>query len=292
MSVTQLEMCRSLLSNIGNLNQDLSRYSSQVSSGKLLNQLKDSPSGSAQLVSLTGQDSDVDQYLSNTDAGNVYAKTADSALSEVNNLVTTIYSSGSQAVSETITDAARATIATEVRSLRDQIVSLANSEVRGRYIFAGSMVTAAPFLLQGDAITYQADSTVNTLSVDAGTDMQMNYSGDAAFNPIFAAIDSLLTALDGNDTAGVQTALSQITPALSGLSKIRAQVGSDLNMLQNVQAHLELRKTSLKEQRSQIEDADMAQAAVRLKQTQTALDAAMSAASSILTQRNLFDILG
>ena len=34
------------------------------------------------------------------------------------------------------------------------------------------------------------------------------------------------------------------------------------------------------------------QAAVQLKQTQTALDAAMSAASSILTQRNLFDILG
>ena len=280
------------MSDIGTLNEDLGRFSRQISSGKLLNQLKDSPSGSAQLVSLSEQDSDVDQYLSNTDAGNVYAKAADSALNEVNNLVTSIYSSGSQAVSETITDATRATIATQVRSLRDQIVSLANSEVRGRHLFAGSMVTAAPFLLQGDSITYQADTTVNTLSVDAGTDMQMNYSGDAVFNPIFATIDSLLTALDGKDTAGVQAALSQITPALSGLSKIRAQVGSNLNMLQNVQAHLESRQMSLKEQRSQIEDADMAQAAVQLKQTQTALDAAMSAASSVLTQRNLFDILG
>jgi flagellar hook-associated protein 3 FlgL len=285
-------MCRNLLSDLGNLNQDLSRYSSQVSSGKLLNHLKDSPSGSAELVSLAKLESDIDQYLSNTNTGNLYLGVADSALNEVNNLVTTIYSKGSQGASEIIGDGVRATLASEVRSLRDQIVALANSEVRGRYIFAGTKVAAAPFLLEGDTISYQGDSIVNTLSVNTGTDVQMNYSGEAVFNSVFAVIDSLLTALDGNDIAGVQTALSQFSPAMSALSMVRAQVGSNMSMLENVQAHLGSQQTSVKEQKSQIEDADMAQAAVQLKQTQTALDAAMSAASSVLTQRNLFDILG
>jgi flagellar hook-associated protein 3 FlgL len=277
---------------MGNLNQDLSRYSSQVSSGKLLNSLKDSPSGSAELVSLASLESDIDQYVSNTNTGNLYLGTADTALNEVNNLVTTIYSKGGQAVSETISDDVRATLASDVRSLRDQIVAMANSEVRGRYIFAGTKVASSPFLLQGDTVSYQGDGTVNTLSVDAGTDVQMNYSGDAVFNPIFSAINSLLTALDGNDVSAIQTALSQFAPTLSALSMVRAKIGSNMNVLENVQTRLGTEQTSLKAQKGQIEDADMAQAAVLLKQTQTAMDAAMSAAGSVLSQRNLFDILG
>ena len=292
MRVTQLEMCRSLLSEMGNLNQDLSKYSSQVSSGKLLNSLKDSPSGSAELVSLAKLGSDVDQYLSNTNTGNLYLNVADSALNEVNNLVTTIYSKAGQAVSETISDDVRATLASDVRSLRDQIVTMANSEVNGRYIFAGTKVTSSPFLLQGDTVSYQGDGTVNTLTVDAGTDVQMNYSGDAVFSPIFSTINTLLTALDGNDISAIQTAMSQFAPTLSALSTVRAQIGSNMNVLENVQTRLGAQQTSLKTQTSQIEDADMAQAAVQLKQTQTALDAAMSATSSVLTQKNLFDILG
>lgn len=267
-------------------------YSSQISSGKLLNHLSDSPSGSAKLVSLGKLDADIDQYISNAETGNLYLGVMDSALNEVNNLATSIYSKGSQAVSEIISDETRASIAYEIRSLRDQIVSLANSEVRGRYVFAGSAVTAAPFILEGDSITYQGDGTVNTLSVDAGTEVQMNYSGDAVFNPVFAAIDSLLTALDANDIAAIQTALGEISPALADLSRVRGQVGSNMSMLENVQSRLELRETSTTEQRSRIEDADMVQAAVKLQQTQTALNASMSAASSVLTQSNLFDILG
>jgi flagellar hook-associated protein 3 FlgL len=292
MRVTQTEIYRNLLSDIGTLNEDLGRFSRQVSSGKLLNQLKDSPSGSAQLVSLAKLDSDIDQYLFNADAGTLYLSAADSALNEVNNLATSIYSKGSQATSELISDDVRAALSSEIRSLRDQIVALANNEVRGRYIFAGSEVAAAPFLIEGDSITYQGDNTVNALSVDTGAEVQMNYSGSAVFNSTFAAIGSLLTAIDGNDAAGIQTALSQFSPALSDLSKVRAQVGSNMSSLQNVQSRLELRATSVSEQRSRIEDANMAQAAVQLKQTQTALDAAMSAAGSVLTQRNLFDILG
>lgn len=292
MRVTQPELCRSLLSDLGTLSQDLSKYTGQVSSGKLLNRLSDSPSGSAELVSLAKLDADIDQYISNTNIGNLYLGVADSALHEVNNLVTSIYSKGSQAASESLGDDSRAALASEIRSLRDQIVTLANTEVRGRHIFAGSEVTSAPFLLEGDSITYRGNSTVNTISVDSGLEVQMNYAGDAVLNPVFAAIDSLLTALDANDIEGAQAALSQVSPALSDLSRVRAQIGSNMGMLENMQARLESRETSVTEQRSRIEDADLVRAAVQLKQTQTALDATMTAAGSVLTQSNLFDILG
>jgi flagellar hook-associated protein 3 FlgL len=292
MRVTQSEICRSLLSDLGKLNEDLSKYSTQVSSGKLLNCLSDSPSGSAGLVSLAELDADTDQYISNTSIGNLYLGVADSALNEVNNLVTSIYSKGSQASTESNSEDSRSALAYEIRSLRDQIVTLANTEVRGRHLFSGSLVSAPPFVSEGDMISYQGNSTVNDLSVDSETDVRMNYSGEEVFGSVFASISSLLAALDANDIAGIQAALSQISPALANLSKIRAQIGSNRSMLENVQARLESRKTGVAEQRSRIEDADMAQAAVHLKQTQTALDASLSAASSILTQSSLFDILG
>ena len=48
MRVTPLEISRNFLSDIGTLNNDLARFSRQISSGKLLTQLKDSPVGSAE----------------------------------------------------------------------------------------------------------------------------------------------------------------------------------------------------------------------------------------------------
>jgi flagellin-like hook-associated protein FlgL len=98
--------------------------------------------------------------------------------------------------------------------------------------------------------------------------------------------------MDSNDVAGIKTALEQFSSTLSGLEKVRAGVGTSMSLLQNIKSNLDSRETNLAEQRSKIEDTDMAQAVVQLGQTQTALQTAMSAGGSILTQRNLFDILG
>jgi flagellar hook-associated protein 3 FlgL len=292
MRITQSELCRTFLSDLGTLNEDLTALSRQISSGKKLTDLKDSPSGSADLVSLTKLESEIDQYRFNTDAGSFYLNVADSALNEVNNLITSIYASGSQSSSDIVSEEARAALASDVRSLRDQILSLANSQVRGRYIFSGSRVTTIPFSIEGDAVSYSGDDNVNSIRVDDGTEVQMNFSGSEVFSPIFDAVNALLTAMDGNDTSSINTALSEFASVLTGLSQVRGQIGTNMNTLRNIESRLDSRETSLKEQRSRIEDADMAQAVVQLNQTQTALQTAMSAGGTILAQSNLFDILG
>jgi flagellar hook-associated protein 3 FlgL len=292
MRIASLEVSRSILSDIGTLNDDLARIGRQLSSGKLLNQLKDSPAGSAALVSLADTESEVDQYLFNSDANMVYMSAADSALNEVNNLVSSIYSLGSQSVSEIISQDSRKAMAAEIRSLRDQIVSLANTHVRDRYIFAGSRVAEIPFTMEGDVVTYNGDAVISQVQVDKGFKMSMNFAGNAVFEKVFSAVNSTLSAIDAGDIEGIQTSLGSFSAAFSDLASARGQAGSGMNTLENVRSRLESQVTTLKAQRSGIEDADMVQASIQLKQTQTALDAAMSAGGSILTQRNLFDILG
>jgi flagellar hook-associated protein 3 FlgL len=292
MRVTQLEMYRNFLSDIENLNSGLYNASRQVSSGKKLNQLSDSPMGSADLVSLTERALKIDLYRSNADTGSFFLGVADSALNEVNNLVTSIYTKGSQATSDTLDPDARAMLAVDIRSMRDQILSIANSQARGRYIFAGSQITAAPFVASGDSVLYQGDSDINSICVDDELEVQLGVPGSAAFSAVFESIGALLAGIDANDLTSMKAALDQFSSALSQLGQVRGQIGTNLGLLENIKANLDSQENTLKGERSQVEDADMTEAIVQLNQTQTALQAALSAGGAAFTQRNLFDILG
>jgi flagellar hook-associated protein 3 FlgL len=292
MRVTESETYRNFMANLESLNERLNKTSIQVSSGKKLSQLKDSPADSAQLVAISEQASEIDQYQSNIDSGSYLMGMADSILNEVNNLVTAVYAKGSQSASETIGSDARTTIAEEIRSLRDQIMSLANSQAFGRYLFAGSRTSSAPFIMSGDSVAYQGNDDANKISIDDGLEIQTGIPGSGAFSSIFSAIDSLLTNMDGNNLSGIQTALGQVTSSLSGLGLARGEIGNNLNVLNNAKTVLDSRETSLKEQRSKLEDANMAESIVQLNQVQTALQTAISSGGLILQQRNLFDILG
>lgn len=292
MRVTVTEMYRNFLSDLETLSTNYNRVSRKISSGKRISQLKDSPLGSAELASLTELASEIDMYRSNMSSGSYFLKAAESALNEVNNIFTSIYTRGSEAGSELMTTEARAAIATEVRTLRDQILSLANSQARGRYLFGGSQTLSPPFELTGDSVTYLGDDYTNSVAVNEGVEVEFDVTGSETFNSVFASIESLLTALDANDISGIQSALGQFSSAFTELGQARGQIGANLSVLNNITTVLDSKELNIKERRGVIEDADMAEAAVQLGQIQTALQAALSAGGSILSKPNLFDILG
>jgi flagellar hook-associated protein 3 FlgL len=280
MRVTQSIAYRNFLSDLNGLNDSSTRMLRELSSGRKINTLRDSPSGVSQLLAVSEQESKIDLYSSNTDDSSYFLKVADSALNEVQNLLTSIYTKGSQAATETISPEAREIIATEIRSLRDQMLTLANSQARGRYIFAGSSVSEIPFAASGDTVTYNGDDYLNRVAVDDNSEVDQGVSGSEAFDPIFTAMED------------IRTALTQVTSTFSGLGLVRGKIGSSLSMLENVQSNLDSKTLSLTEQKSKISDADIADAAVRLNQVQTTMDAAMSAGATLLGKKNLFDIIG
>jgi len=90
MRITQSETCRNFASDLETLNDVYYKISRQVSSGKRLTQLSDSPEGSADLLSLTDLATDIDQFRSSADTVSYFLGTADSVLNEVNNLFTSV----------------------------------------------------------------------------------------------------------------------------------------------------------------------------------------------------------
>lgn len=292
MRVTQSEIYRNFVADLEKLNSNLGSISRQFSSGKKVTRLSDSPSASAVLVSLSKQQSDLEYHRLNVDAASLFLTVADSALNEVNNLLTSVHTKGSQAASEILTAEGRAAVGSEIRAMRDQIVSLANSQARGHYIFAGSAVTSAPFVRSGDAVTYHGNEEVSSVVIGDGLEVRQGVPGSNAFDSVFRAIEGLLDGIDSDDLSAIKASLDQFSSAFSDLGQVRGQVGANLGLLRNVTVELESQKVGLKEQRGLVEDANMAEVVVRLKEIETALQTTVAAGGSILQQSNLFDILG
>jgi flagellar hook-associated protein 3 FlgL len=174
--------------------------------------------------------------------------------------------------------------------LRDQLLSLANTDAQGRHIFAGSQVTTVPFSVSGDTVSYQGDLVQNGIDIANGLQVQQNVAGSAAFSKAFSTVEQLLTALEGGDQAAMQAALSQFAGALGDISQARAELGVSLAAIQNVGTEHDSRELAIRERQSKIEDANLAEAISQLKANETALEATFTA-RMIVGQRSLFDYL-
>ncbi len=290
MRITESMSYRSLLANLNMLNQRMERASMQVSSGSRVSHLHDAPAESAELVQLKNQLARLNQYETNAANAGYFLQVAESTLNSLHNLTASIYTRGSAAASNYQDDSTRATIAAEVRSLRDQILWLANTEVRGRYLFAGSQVTSPAFTISGDTVTYQGDEEVNVVNISDNLQLKMNIPGSVAFTPVFAEVESLLTALESGDEAAIQSGLNGFSDALSILGQARAGLGVDLAKLQDSESARLDRQLMIRTRQSRIGDADLAEAISEINRVQTALQAATSV-GSLLGRKNLFDYL-
>jgi flagellar hook-associated protein 3 FlgL len=291
MRITESISYRNLLYNVNRLNDRIEIAGEQTASGKKISHLHDAPAESVEMLQLKNQLSGLDQYQTNADNSGFFLKVAESNLSSVYDLVSSIFSKGSAAASGSADATARAALASEIRSLRDQIFSIANTEVRGRYLFAGSRVNQAAFTMSGDTVTFQGNTDVNTIDISDSLQVQQNIPGSAVFDPIFASVGALLTAVEGGDQAAMASALGQFSGSMTTLSRVRARLGVDLAKLEDADAKRQDQQLEIQTRQSHISDADMAAAITELNQTRTALQAALSV-GSLIGQKNLFDYLG
>ena len=173
----------------------------------------------------------------------------------------------------------------------EEIVSLANTDVGGRFIFAGSNTDTVPFALDG---TYNGDNNPFTIKISQATTVEAGKDGEAVFKSpgmdIFQTLTDLKTALENNDVGGIQDAIGELGAFHDHLSREISDVGSKaLRMEVKASIYNEI-EISNRERLSQIEDADLAAAITELQATELAYKAALSSSSRIMTL-NLNDFL-
>ncbi|MDZ7640717.1 MAG: flagellar hook-associated protein FlgL [Desulfurivibrio sp.] len=137
MRITMQSVYNNILSNLGNLNKDMNQINKQISSGKQMDQISDNPVNLVSALGLRTNISEIGQYQKNIKYGETVINASENSLTQMNDLVTRAKTLAIQQANDSMTPANRENAAQEVRNLWEQAVSLANSTVRGKYIFGG-----------------------------------------------------------------------------------------------------------------------------------------------------------
>lgn len=290
MRITTSESYQSFLNGIQSIQQRMNQDQAEITSGNKINQPSDDPAGAADVVRLTAEKSEIDQYTSNAASGQDRLNYTDTVLGSVQTMIQRIISLGQTALGKN--SAATGALTAEIDSLRDQIVSSANTDYQGMYLFGGTQTTQPPYAVQTDkSVTYQGNSNSFQVQVGRNSTLQVQVPGSQAFSGsvnVFDTVQQLSNAITAGDNSAVQAQLTNLQKYFDSLSVVRAQVGSLSNQAQSMQSDLQNYELARAADQSRIQNADLAQVTTDFSQTQTALQAAMAVGARI-SQISLLD---
>lgn len=291
---------------------DLSRVQSQIdtaqrqiSSGLKISDPSDAPDELEGLMRVRADLARNQQVSNNLTEVKSEVDTSEQALQTATQIMDRVSTLAAQGVNSTATAAGRQSIAQEVTGLLQQLVGLSQASVQGRYVFSGDQSQSPAYSLNLNApngvdrlvttaATRQiADATGVSFTV-AMTAQDIfdhrNPDDSTAADNVFAAVNSLRVSLQNNDQAGISNALNSLHTANAYLNTQLSFYGTVQNRIQDAQDYSSRYQVQLQTDLSNIQDADITQAALALTQGNTQLNTALAAEAKI-PHTSLFDFL-
>lgn len=297
--VSTNQMYASSLRQMTQLNADTTRIQNQISTGKRIDGASDDPAGYVQLQSLKRAGTDDTAYAANVKTAQSIVTQGDSTLSSVQTELQRAKELATQAANGTLSDTDRASIAGELDSIRDTLVSLANTkDIRGQSLLGGATTGAAYTKADDGSVSYAGSGTAATIPIGDGDSIQTNVNGQQVFassdgKDVFALLGELSAALrtGGDDAASAaSSAMTGLDTTLDNVTDARASLGAKGARLDLVSRNLTDAKAARENDRSAIEDTDITSATVELQKAMTILQATQASFTK-LTSLSLFNYL-
>ena len=287
MRITDSLAYGSLASNINTDLQSLNTVQSQISSGKKLQTFSDDAAGASQSLVLRSALGDNAQYQRNATSASAFLSATQGALSSATSIVQSARQIAVAGANSTQTPDSLAALGDQVDGALQQLTQQANTQTQGRYIFGGTNTTAAPY----DATqTYQGNTQAISSTLSPGNSLQVNTPGSTAFGPAFTALKTLKADLAAGNSTAVSSDIGTIDTALSALNTASATAGAKANQATAATENLTRAQSEYQTSLSNIEDVDLASAAVQLQTDQNVYQASLETTSKAF-QYSLADFL-
>jgi flagellar hook-associated protein 3 FlgL len=268
----------------------------EISSGKSVNEPSDNPTAAALLIENNDQATLNAGYLQSLSTVNGSLSSASSTLSSVQTALQQAISLGVEGANGTLSTSDQAAIIAQLQGIQSQLISLANTSYEGNYLFGGTVTSQAPYVANSadpSGVTYNGNNDVNSVSVGAGYQIQVNQPGSQLFsasgNDMFLAVNQLIQALQSN--SGVGTAVTALTSASNYISTQTVLYGNAMDQVQSETTYQNAAKLQIAQQQNTLGGVDLATAANDLSQDQTDTQAALEAISKISQNGSLFTYL-
>ena len=230
--------------SLSNQIKQISESGERLSSGKRVNSASDDPGAIGTISKLNAQVSSVYKGLLNGSQAIVLTQTAESGLSQINDLLSMIRALAVQGTGSTLTDADRTTLQVEVDAYLSEIDSITTSTKFNNITLLDGSTASANFnigdqsnsslsisLVDSDSVALSLSATSGVAEFTSGRVTSFNYSSNLAVNDILInGKNALATTLSTDLTSGNNTATALAT-AINANSSNHGAVATGFNSL-------------------------------------------------------------
>jgi flagellar hook-associated protein 3 FlgL len=190
---------------------ELAEIQGQVSTGKRISTAADDPAGAAQGLLLQQGLDRLDNFGANAETARRRLSLEEDALATTTDALNRLRELGIQAANGTQTSDSRSAIAAEAREILTGLLNAANAQDgEGRYLFAGNLVQARPFVLSG-SVQYAGDTGVRSQRVADARTVQENDPGSAVFMQIPSGNGSYTVGAAAGNTGNAYWSAATVT---------------------------------------------------------------------------------
>ncbi len=235
MRISNQLVTSAFLGDLTSIQRQLTRLQHQSATGKAFDRPRDAPAAVAKSLNLQRALSNLTQYNRNADDGTNRLSFTETAVNDVQNQLQRLRELTVQGSNTYLTPADRGAIATEVNQLFEQVVTLSNSSLRGRYVFSGFQSLTRSFSINAGAdgvtasVSYRGDSGVIGRNIGVQRDLGINVSGRDLFMEQTYQLDGKLLGSGQLGFAGsfeLNDRFFSVTPGMN-LAQVRDLINKD-----------------------------------------------------------------
>ncbi|SDL67654.1 flagellar hook-associated protein FlgL [Halarsenatibacter silvermanii] len=194
MRITQGVMVNNMKNNLQHNMQRLDDYSQQLSSGQKFRFPSEAPIKAARSMDLGGDIASSEQFEENINRAQAWIETTESAMDDAVNVIHRARELTIQGANDTLTADERENLASEMRQLREELISISETRHGDRHVFSGQRTDEAPFDDEGNFV---GDHKNILRQISPGVEMAVNVDGEQAFGSAIDALDNVIDDLEG-----------------------------------------------------------------------------------------------
>lgn len=287
MRVTSSMMLRSTLRDLSQGLSRLQETQTKLASGKQITRPSADPGGTTSAMGMRQDLRRADQRLRSLNDAQGWLETADvtltsslDALGRAKEIAVRAGNTG--ALGDPV---ARQALATEIRSIRSEMLALANTNYGNRAIFNGT-TTGAAYDANG---AYLGNSSSIIRDVAPSTSIAVNLTGPQVFGTaggpvgdVFETLDRMAAAITAGDAAAMATEHTNLDGFRNTVGAATVEIGTRAARLAEAKIRAEDNKLLLTTQLSEVEDVDVVEALITAKAQESSYQASLQVAAKIL----------
>ncbi|ANC78600.1 flagellar hook-associated protein FlgL [Fictibacillus phosphorivorans] len=297
MRVTQSMLSNNMLRHISNSYESMAKTQEQLTTGKKISRPSDDPVVAMKGMTYRTNLTEVEQYKRNLSEAYNWMDNSDAALDKATSVMQRIRELTVQASNGTYEESQKGMIGKEIEQLKEHLVSIANTQVAGKYIFNGNDTTKKPVDLSKTPSVSDNGNTVN-LELSQGIEVAVNINPKNVFthtagspeSGLFGDINELKKALESTSGQDISGFLEKLDSHINNLVSERAELGARYNRVELIDARVGEQEVIANRILSDNEDADIERVITDLKMQESLHRAALGVGSRIM-QPTLMDFL-